>query len=473
MYEAEIEELKEKLEDPAFYKAVFRDNPQEASYHYTEYTEAANRGVVPNVILREGALEGVWYRILAFSLNGVLPEDIRIRAAGLVGKLSEDEIAKELSDPKGFTYVFEDGEENALSAIYRSMNGIYFLAAASGDQEEISCPVTVYVADDDELQIWPVAGKYIHMEYEKEDGECEAWEPDLFGLLGTVMDQAIETKYAQDPDMQRELKQRARELMQSFEEPGEESDDWAAMTFEEYRDVISEVRALPERDPVRFRRKDPYLIRFAVLLSAPAAKGSGCLTEGLEPDIHTPSREAKARNYLKEAWEIESREDLIDTLDWLFKAGQTEDYRLYYEAGSPEDMISDDMDEQERRIARLEYTVVREMKEVTDRNTLLAWDLGRAVLLARWGCYTGLLTGRETEQILQDTALGILSVFGSWREYGAAYLFGALYWSYPDSSKAEASEYFIDLFHLIQGFLAEGGEWSRNPWIEGLTDPEE
>ena len=472
MHETEIEELEEKLKDYAFYKAVFSDNQQEASYHYTEYTEAVNRGIVPNVVLREGKLKGVLYRVLAFSLNGVIPEDVRIRAARLVGELPEAVIERELTEPKGFTYVYQDEEEEeeeCLSSLYQSFNGIYFAAVASEREEEICCPVTVYVADENELQIWPVAGKYIHIGYEKGDWEYEEGEPDLFGLFGSMMDQAIEAKYAQDPGMQQELKQRAKELMQSFE-ASKEPDDWAAMTFEEYREVLREVLSFPEPDPVRIRERDPYLIRFAVLLAAPAANVYGYSAEGLEPDAHTRAKEGRAWNYLKEAWGIENREDLINTLDWLFKSGQTEDYRLYYEAESPEDMISDDMDAQERKIAALEYTVVCEMKEVTDMNTMLAWDLGRAVMLTRWGCYTGLLTRKEAEQMLRDIALGIVSVFHSWGEYAAAYLFGALYWSYPDSTKAEASEYFIDLFHVIQNLLT-AGEWSRIPWIEEVLEP--
>lgn len=484
MYEEEIKTLREDLEEYAFYKAVFSEDEQEATYHYMEYTEADEKGIAPNILLREGETNGIHYRILAFSVMGPIPEDVERRLRKEAVNASDSVIAHEVTEPKGFSsYYDENGECGAdfvLMPMYKELNGIFLIVIASEEKAEIDCPVTVFVIDESGMQFWPVASGYIGLEYETGSAGPEEQSTDIFQFFGTVLESAIGSKYADDPDKQEELRSQMNGLFEQFgmgredgeTEPEGSSDDWAAMSFEEFREVFDEVGELQEQDPITVRENDPYLVSFAALLSAVVSKLYRFSPGGLEPDVHTPAKERKVAAVLEDAWEIKSREDLIDTLDWLFKAGQTEDYRLYYESESLEDMVLEDMEEEEVLIAQKEFAVVKEFRDMTDMNTMLAWDLGRAVMLARWGYFVGLLTRKETEQMLKDIAVSIVQIFDSWRDFGKAYLFGGLYWSYPDGSKADTSEYFIDMYHMITELLGkeakDSGEWKKNPWIKEI-----
>ena len=488
MYEERVRKLTANLEDYAYYKAVFSEDEQEAQYHYTEYQRAKERGIAQNMVLRDGEEKGIYYRVFAFPTEGGRADETSLSQetvkalADAIDKVSFDELVRETVEPKGFSTLFDEGGDGSLESVCHRFPGIGIGVIASEKKEEIECPVTVYVKDELGVMFWAVADKYIDVEYERGSAGYEESENALFELFGTMMESAIQNQCADDPEKQRELRAAMDSLMKQFgadsEEFGSEAamededgipgseDDWAALSFEEYKEILNEVMELPEEEPEAVSEEAPYWKRFAVLLSALSAKTWKFPVDTLELGKATPVKEKRVREILDDAWGVKTREDLISTLDWLFKEGQTEDYRMYYEAESVEDVLLEDMEPEEERAARAEYRVVSKMRDVTNMNTMLAWDLGRGVMLARLGYFAGMLTRRETEQMLSDIAVGLTGIFSSWREYAAAYLFGAMYWSYPDSSKADTSELFIDLYHMVKELLAENGEWRRNPWIE-------
>ena len=59
---------------------------------------------------------------------------------------------------------------------------------------------------------------------------------------------------------------------------------------------------------------------------------------------------------------------------------------------------------------------------------MAGWDVGRAAMLARWGCYLGWLTESEAVGILWDLSQRVMEELHSWREFAQSYLFGGLMW---------------------------------------------
>ena len=103
---------------------------------------------------------------------------------------------------------------------------------------------------------------------------------------------------------------------------------------------------------------------------------------------------------------------------------------------------------------------------------MTGWDVGRAAMLARWGCYLGWITEGEAEGILWEFSQRAVERLHSWRQFASSYLFGGLMWKLlcGDSAVESYLGYLTDAaIDLLTGKPEDNeGQWKECPWPEAL-----
>ena len=153
---------------------------------------------------------------------------------------------------------------------------------------------------------------------------------------------------------------------------------------------------------------------------------------------------------------------------YLAQEGYILRYQLYSEAPSPEELMDETMDEDDRESVSRAWRFAQRYKGQFAPGFMAGWDVGRAAMLARWGCYLGWLTESETVGILWDLAQRAVEELHSWREFAQSYLFGGLMWKLlcGDSVAGSYMGYLADAAtDLLTGKAEQGGgQWSDCPW---------
>lgn len=91
--------------------------------------------------------------------------------------------------------------------------------------------------------------------------------------------------------------------------------------------------------------------------------------------------------------------------------------------------FEEDTDEEEQESICRGWRFVQHFKSRYRPEFLLGWDIGRAAMLARWGCYLGWITEGEAVGILWELSQKAVQELHSWREFARSYIFGGLMWS--------------------------------------------
>ena len=134
--------------------------------------------------------------------------------------------------------------------------------------------------------------------------------------------------------------------MEEEEEDGEDEDRELdqAMERELYQvleEKLAQLDALPEPEPAPYARDDPRWGRFGILLSGIISTLNDHELGGMDVEEHIPS-------LVRRAWGINGRGELLDTIRYLTREGYTLRYALYCEADSPEELLEEGMDEEDR-----------------------------------------------------------------------------------------------------------------------------
>lgn len=139
-----------------------------------------------------------------------------------------------------------------------------------------------------------------------------------------------------------------------------------------------------------------------------------------------------ATQILEEWWNIQSRQDLLNTLDWLAATG----HRLRfakdgaYLAGLNDTEFTNYLDRFGKTPAKRRKIIdIREGYQVFGDRSILAWDIGRYVAVAGWGYVAGYMTEAEAWKRIMPLVRQLQTAFGSWKEMGDNYLLGRRYWS--------------------------------------------
>lgn len=275
----------------------------------------------------------------------------------------------------------------------------------------------------------------------------------LFGEDMGILAAALETLEMEDADDEEEL---------SFDLELEEK---LYTTLEE---TMARLEAMPEPEAIPYQKDDVKWERFGILLSGILSTLNSHDLDSMDVEEHIPVMEQKIVSLVRRSWGIDGRSDLLDMIRYLAQEGYILRYQLYSEASSPEELMDETMDEDDRESTSRAWRFAQQYKSQYSPGFMAGWDIGRAAMLTRWGCYLGWITESEARGILWDLSQKVVEELHSWREFAQSYLFGGLMWKLlcGDNSAASYLGYIADAAtDLLTGKdEQDGGQWHDCPW---------
>jgi len=275
----------------------------------------------------------------------------------------------------------------------------------------------------------------------------------LFGEDMGVLAAALETLEMEDAGDEEEL---------AFDLEPEES------LYTTLDETMARLEAMPEPEPIPYQKNDEKWEHFGILLSGILSTLNNHDLDGMDVEEHIPVMEQKIVSLVRRSWGIDGRSDLLDMIRYLAQEGYILRYQLYSEASSPEELMDETMDEDDRASTSRAWRFAQRYKSQYAPGFMAGWDIGRAAMLTRWGCYLGWITESEAVGILWELSQKVVEELHSWREFAQSYLFGGLMWKLlcGDSSAGSYLGYIADAATDLLAGKAEqdGGQWRDCPW---------
>lgn len=261
--------------------------------------------------------------------------------------------------------------------------------------------------------------------------------------------------------------------MLEMEDAGEEEARTFDLELEEslyttLEETMARLEAMPEPEPIPYQKHDARWERFGILLSGIVSTLNDHDLHGMDVEEHIPVMEQKVASLVRSSWGIHGRSDLLDMIRYLTQEGYILRYQLYSEASSPEELMDETMDEDDRESARRAWRFAQRYKSQYAPGFMAGWDVGRAAMLTRWGCYLGWITESEAVGILWELSQKVVKELHSWREFAQSYLFGGLMWKLL-CGDGTAGSYLGCLADAAADLLTgtagqDEGQWRECPW---------
>ena len=233
-------------------------------------------------------------------------------------------------------------------------------------------------------------------------------------------------------------------------------------------ETMARLEAMPEPEAIPYQKDDVKWERFGILLSGILSTLNSHDLDSMDVEEHIPVMEQKIVSLVRRSWGIDGRSDLLDMIRYLAQEGYILRYQLYSEASSPEELMDETMDEDDRESTCRAWRFAQRYKGQYAPGFMAGWDIGRAAMLTRWGCYLGWITESEAVGILWDLSQKVVEELHSWREFAQSYLFGGLMWKLlcGDSSAGSYLGYLADAAtDLLTGKAEQdNGQWRDCPW---------
>ena len=210
--------------------------------------------------------------------------------------------------------------------------------------------------------------------------------------------------------------------MLEMEDADDEEEPAFDLELEEYlyttlEETMSRLEAMPEPEPISYQKDDTKWGRFGILLSGIISRLNDHNLCGMDVEEHISVMEQKILSLVRRSWGIDGRSDLLDMIRYLAQEGYILRYQLYSEADSPEELMDETMDEDDRESTRRAWRFAQRYKRRYAPGFMAGWDIGRAAMLTRWGCYLGWLTENEAVGILWDLSQKAVEELHSSREF--------------------------------------------------------
>ncbi|EKE73746.1 DUF1266 domain-containing protein [Gallaecimonas xiamenensis] len=189
--------------------------------------------------------------------------------------------------------------------------------------------------------------------------------------------------------------------------------------------------------------------QWLMLLAEPMAIGNNAPTMEMPLGAWDDQKSVEGwRHALNRDWEINSRDSLYETLDWLRDRGHHERYMAVYHN------LMHFSEDGFRQLYPDAADQIRETLVMRNRNALKsvgvkAWDLVRLVMIVRQGCYTGLISEQEGWDYLFELGPRIQAEFTGWQQYALSYVVGRHLWRDAPVSESNCNNLFKPLFPVL------------------------
>ena len=229
---------------------------------------------------------------------------------------------------------------------------------------------------------------------------------------------------------------------------------------------LGEIDALEEPQPQAYNIPALWE-RFCIALSGIISTVNDHKLDELDVEERVPLFVQQITSLIRNSWGISGREDLIETLLYLSRAGYRARFAAYAEAASPEELFGNDTAEEDREGIVRGHAFVQHFKDKYGADFLLGWDIGRAAMITRWGYFVGWLTQAEAEQLLSDMGQVAANGLSGWREFARSYLFGGAFWK-EVCAAYDGKSYLDTLTDAVRKLLSDGpeGAWTHTPWAK-------
>ena len=230
--------------------------------------------------------------------------------------------------------------------------------------------------------------------------------------------------------------------------------------------LLGEIEALEE--PQSQAYNIPVLWeRFCIALSGIISTVNDHKLDELDVEERVPLFVQQITSLIRNSWGISGREDLIETLLYLSRAGYRARFAAYAEAASPEELFDEDTAQEDREGIVRGHAFVKHFKDKFGADFLLGWDIGRAAMITRWGYFVGWLTQAEAEQLLSDMGQIAANGLSGWKEFARSYLFGGAFWK-EVCAAYDGKSYLDTLTDAVRKLLSDGpeGAWTYTPWAK-------
>lgn len=275
----------------------------------------------------------------------------------------------------------------------------------------------------------------------------------LFGEDMGVLAAALETLEMGDTDEENEL---------PFDLELEEN------LYAALEETMARLESMPEPEAIPYEKNDEKWEHFGILLSGILSTLNSHNLDSMDVEEHIPVMEQKIVSLVRRSWGIDGRSDLLDMIRYLAQEGYILRYQIYSEASSPEELMDETMDEEDRESTSRAWRFAQRYKSQYAPDFMAGWDIGRAAMLTRWGYYLGWITESEAIGILWELSQKVVEELHSWREFAQSYLFGGLMWKLlcGDSSAGSYLGYLADAAtDLLTGKTEQdNGKWRDCPW---------
>ena len=229
---------------------------------------------------------------------------------------------------------------------------------------------------------------------------------------------------------------------------------------------LGEIDALEEPQPQAYNIPALWE-RFCIALSGIISTVNDHKLDELDVEERVPLFVQQITSLIRNSWGISGREDLIETLLYLSRAGYRARFAAYAEAASPEELFGNDMAQEDREGIVRGHAFVQHFKDKYGADFLLGWDIGRAAMITRWGYFVGWLTQAEAEQLLSDMGQVATNGLSGWREFARSYLFGGAFWK-EVCAAYDGKSYLDTLTDAVRKLLSDDpeGAWTHTPWAK-------
>ncbi len=181
-------------------------------------------------------------------------------------------------------------------------------------------------------------------------------------------------------------------------------------------------------------------------------------------------RQKKLKELLASQWSIQSREELLGTLDKL-QSGEDGHRNAYWDirkrllVGKMENYLTIIKEEASENNDGERAFIVATHLGPLHRGVLpiTAWDFGRYISLCRGGVEAGWLSEQEAWDRIIPAARLLQASYGSWTDFASDYLLGRNFWNPQAARDNETIRYTVTLLKA-----PPKGLWSTIDWNEPL-----